>query len=214
MLRRKLLRICCIVLALVSTAATAVRGSDETAGDHSAGGQAATPKQADDVQATSASPAAKSPLLTYCDLVGSPREHLGRPVRVVGIFRVGFEWQQLYSTRCADSYTTWLEWGSGFERCADLPGAPEIVAEDSSGQEASKEEEFLELQGATWGVIVRGSLTGGDGVGYGHLNAFTFQFDVSCVESMELLDQRSYVVHALTPDMREKIERFLAKTAP
>ena len=43
---------------------------------------------------------------------------------------------------------------------------------------------------------------------------FTFQFDVSCVESMELLDNRSYTVHALTPDMRQKIEGFLAKTDP
>ena len=200
MRRQDLLRICCAVLALVSAAE----------------GQAATPAQAKGEQATGASPAASSPLLTYCDLVGSPRQYLDHEVRVVGIFRVGFEWQQLYSSRCADSYTTWLEWGSsGSRRCADLPGPPEIVAEDSSGQDSSSEEEkHIELQGATLGVIVRGTLTGGDGVGYGHLNAFTFQFDVSCVESVELLDRRSYTVHALTPDMRKKIERFLAKTDP
>lgn len=179
------------MLALVSTAA---RGSDG--------------------QATNASPGASPPLLTYCDLVGSPRQYLGHEVRMVAIYRVGFEWQQLYSTRCPDSYTTWLGWGSRLQRCADLPGPPELIAEDSSGQAPPDEEERIELQGATWGVIVRGTLTGGDGVGYGHLDAFTFQFDVSCVESMELLDNRSYTVHALTPDMREKIERFLAKTDP
>ena len=127
--------------------ATAARGNGETADDRPAEGQAVTPTQAGDGQATSASTEVSSPLLTYCDLVGSPREHLHRPVRVVGIFRVGFEWQQLYSTRCADGYTTWLDWGSGLQRCAGLPGPPELIAEDSSGsQDVSPEEkESIEL---------------------------------------------------------------------
>lgn len=153
--------------------------------------------------------AAAKPLLAYCDLVGSPGRFLGEEVRVVGIFRVGFEWQQLYSTRCPDAFTTWLEW-IDLHACPGLPEdvktvAPDVQLSDTSGADDT---------GSTFGLIARGTLYGGDGAGYGHLDAYAFRFDVDCVEFMELLDVPPYTVHSLTPDMRSKVERFLAKTHP
>jgi hypothetical protein len=151
---------------------------------------------------------AAQPLVSYCDLVASPVKYLGKPVRVVGVYRVGFEWQQLYSTRCPEGYSSWVEW-TGSDYCADVQ-QPKPGPSDSS--ESSQEEESPEFAGATLGMIARGTLTGGDGAGYGHMNAFTFQFDLDCLEYLEFLDSRSYHVHALTPDMRQEIERFLART--
>jgi sulfatase modifying factor 1 len=142
------------------------------------------------------------PLLTYCDLVQHPIRYLGSEVRVVGIYRVGFEWTELYSTRCADTYRTWVEWTGGLP-CPDAPRPKERAS--STG---------IESYGGTFGLIARGTLRGGDGVGYGHLNAYTFQFDVKCTEQRELLDEESYHQHALTRKMRREIEKFLAKAEP
>jgi hypothetical protein len=152
------------------------------------------------------------PLITYCDLVGSPLKYLGKEVRVVGIYRVGFEWQELYSTRCPDGYSTWVEWvGAGDSWCD--PSHPKIAI-DSSETTTHQTQKAIELEGATYGLIARGTVTGADGVGYGHLNGFTFQFNLRCIDSMEFLDENSYHVHVLTRDMRRKIEKFLARTDP
>lgn len=148
-------------------------------------------------------------LISYCDLVGAPSRYLGKQVRAVGVYRLGSEWVELYSTRCPEAYRTWVEWPGEAYWCADVPQARRLV-KDNSEYSADQAEEY----GATYGLIARGTLTGGNGVGYGHMNAYTFQFDVSCVESKELLDKRSYIVDALTLDMRRKIEEFLVRTDP
>ncbi|HVT15580.1 MAG TPA: hypothetical protein VHQ90_05275 [Thermoanaerobaculia bacterium] len=136
------------------------------------------------------------PLLTYCDLVSAPEKYYGREVRVVGVYRFGFEVEELYSTRCPDAGNTWVEEWSGYW-CFDRPGQKDLT---------------LPWEG-TFGLIARGTLTGG-GKGYGHLNGYTFQFDVSCIEHIELLDHIFYHQRALTPDVHRKVERFEARRAP
>lgn len=152
-------------------------------------------------------PTAALPLISYCELVHEPVRYLGKKVRVVGVFRVGFEWEELYSTRCPDAYTTWVE--NGLEECA-----PHVVTREEQKRDEAESKVPLEFQGATYGVIVRGTLYGGDGKGYGHLNAYTFVLVPDCAEDLEWLDERSYVEHALTADMRKKIDRYLRRHEP
>ncbi len=165
-----------------------------------------------DLPAAAATGAAAQPLITYCDLIASPRKYLGKEVRVVGIYRVGFEWQQMYSTRCLDGYTTWVEWHGG--TCADLLPPEKPATGPSKAASKQTDGDLPALSESTMGMIARGILTGGDGFGYGHLNSYTFQFDLSCVEHLEVLDDRSYHPSSLTGGMKRKYEKFLARTDP
>jgi hypothetical protein len=148
------------------------------------------------------------PLISYCELVHEPVKYLGEDVRVVGVYRGGFEWMELYSTRCPDARTTWVEDGLG--ECTP----PVVTAEEMAAADKAAADDPMETSGATFGVVVRGTLYGGDGKGYGHLNAYTFAFVPVCAEDMEWLDSASYTPEALTRAMRRNIEKYLKRHEP
>jgi len=141
--------------------------------------------------ATPASGQNGEPLVPYCSLVSSPGTYAGQEVRVVGVYRTGFEWSQLYSLQCPDAGSAWVEW-NGYHRCSEDPRPKELIFPASEG---------------TFGLVARGKLEGGQG-GFGHLGAYNFQLTIDCVERIQILDERSYHPGALTPDMRRKIEKF------
>src|SRR5436305_1473042 len=49
------------------------------------------------------------PLVSYCDLMAAPKVYFNKEVRLRAVYRWGFEWQQVYSTRCLDGPNTWVE---------------------------------------------------------------------------------------------------------
>src|SRR4051794_25895992 len=89
-------RLTAIGLALC-VAGCATRGSVASRGETTRPAPATT-------SAPPTNPTAALPLISYCELVHEPVRYLGKKVRVVGVFRVGFEWEELYSTRCPDVY--------------------------------------------------------------------------------------------------------------
>jgi len=147
------------------------------------------------------------PLLGYCELLENRALYWGKHVRVVGIYRTGFEWSELYDTRCPDAARTWVE--GSFEACSasERQRRAELAAKAEEGTSGS------ESDGATLGVVAQGVLYGG-GAGYGHMNDYRFQFDVDCTERTVFLDDQSNIVDALTPKMRREIEAFLREYEP
>jgi hypothetical protein len=140
------------------------------------------------------------PLVSYCDLMASPEVYFNKEVRLRAVFRYGFEWQQVYSTRCLDAPNTWVEFASD-QGCPHTIEHRGPVRGGGSGSEVS---------GETLGVVFRGRLTGW-GSGYGHLGAFASEFQVTCMEETTLLDLESYYPTALTPAMKKRIETFEGK---
>ncbi len=161
---------------------------------------------------TTARLAAREPLLTYCDLVSKPETYGGKPVRVVGIFRVGFEWQELYSLRCPEVGDTWLDWAAS-DACPGSPQAKLEAEAKSAPEDSAATAEGEADTGATFGLIARGVLVGVHG-GFGHLDAYSNRFVVVCIERFELLSDKTNHKHALTPDMRYAIDQFETAYTP
>jgi hypothetical protein len=46
--------------------------------------------------------------VTFCDLVRNPEKYTGRVVTVRALYRVGFEWSELYCPECRNQ-RAWLE---------------------------------------------------------------------------------------------------------
>jgi hypothetical protein len=143
------------------------------------------------------------PLVNYCDLMAAPKVYFNKEVRLRAVYRWGFEWQQVYSTRCLDGPNTWVEFASD-------QGCPETIVHEGPVKDDGSSDSNLEMSGQTLGVVFRGRLTGW-GSGYGHLGAFATEFQVTCMEEMTLLDLQSYYPTALTPAMRKRIETFEGK---
>jgi len=139
------------------------------------------------------------PLISYCQLVASPQAYLNKEVRLRGVYRVGFEWQQVYSTHCLEAPNTWVELASdeGCRKTLVRPGLDDNSSDSESGSQ-------------TIGVVFRGRLTGWSS-GFGHLGSFASEFQVSCIEEMTLLDLTSYYPTALTPAMIQRIQIFEGK---
>jgi hypothetical protein len=143
------------------------------------------------------------PLVSYCELMAAPKVYFNKEVRLRAVYRVGFEWQQVYSTHCLEAPNTWVEVASD-EGCPDTIVRKGPVRDDNSPGS--------DFRGKTLGVVFRGRLTGW-GSGYGHLGAFATEFQVTCMEEVTLLDLDSYYPTALTPAMRKRIETFEGKPA-
>jgi hypothetical protein len=138
------------------------------------------------------------PLVSYCQLVASPQAYLNKEVRLRGVFRSGFEWQQIYSTHCLEAPNTWVEFASD-------KGCAKTIVRGGPEDDANTEE-----NGQTMGVVFRGRLTGW-GSGFGHLGSFASEFQVTCTEETTLIDLTSYYPTSLTPAMIGRIQLFEGK---
>jgi hypothetical protein len=143
------------------------------------------------------------PLVSYCELVSSPETYFNKEVRLRAVYRVGFEWQQVYSVQCLEAPNMWVEFVHG-KHC------PVAYERDGPVKDEGSPDGSLEMSGKTFGVVFRGRLTGWGG-GYGHLDSFASEFQVTCMEELTLLDLDSYYPTALTPEMKKRIETFDGK---
>ncbi len=131
-------------------------------------------------------------IISFCDLAKSSID-LQKEVRVRAIYRVGFEWSELYSLKCQSAPTVWVDFSDDWKSRTRRAVRKEIDKDD----------------GGMFGVILRGKLSSGGG--FGHMGAYQMKFEVISVESAKRLDKRSFHSGTLTPDMRHRVEEFEAK---
>src|SRR5512132_1827273 len=55
------------------------------------------------------------PTVPFCDLTAHPERYYKKTVRLRAIYRVGFEWQEIYSLRCIDAPSVWLEFADDID---------------------------------------------------------------------------------------------------
>jgi hypothetical protein len=115
------------------------------------------------------------PTIDYCELVKNAGSYRGKVVNVKGIFMSGFEASVITGKGCMDSKVgTWAEW-IGDKSCGDPKVDSILKIYDETLYQTS-------LAG-----IFRGKfLTAG---AYGHLNAFDYQLEISCIQSASLLPE-------------------------
>ena len=109
------------------------------------------------------------------------------------IYRVGFEWQEIYSLRCPEAKSTWLEFSDSFE--------------EGSSRKALKQMKPANHFSISVGVVLEGRLTGSGG-GYGHMNGYENRFTADRVQSAKRLDTNGYHRRALTAEDRKRIEKY------
>ena len=142
-------------------------------------------------------PLAEPPSVSYCELIAAPDRYLNNEVRLRTVYRYGMEWTEAYSLTCIDAPATWVEFTKDTQAC-------------SSPQAWKHIEEGLEeggFEGATLGVVFRGKLVGVGGA-FGHQNGYANLFEVTCVESAKVLDQKSDHRRQLEPEMRKRVDAF------
>ena len=138
-------------------------------------------------------PSENVPTVTFCDLARQPASYANKRVRLRAIYRVGFEWQEIYSLHCLEAPSTWLEFSDSIDE-----------------GRSRKESEKMNLGSRfsiSVGVVLEGRLTGYGG-GYGHLNGYGLAFTAECIESAKRLDTHGFHRRALLPADRKRIEAF------
>jgi hypothetical protein len=137
-------------------------------------------------------PVQSTPAVGFCDVASHPENFMNKRVRVRAVYRVGFEWQEIYSLRCVDAPSTWVEFSDTFE---------------VSSRKAMKQMETGKHFSISVGVVLEGRLTGYGG-GYGHMNGYRPAFIIDRIESAKRLDNRGFHRRALSPGDRKRIEQY------
>ena len=133
------------------------------------------------------------PTVTFCDLSKHPEIYSNKRIRVRAVYRVGFEWQEIYSLRCPDAPSTWLEFSNNID---EGPSRTQLKKMDLGNRFS-----------ISVGVVLEGRLTGYGG-GYGHMNGYALAFTADCIESAKRLDTHGFHRRALLPEDRKRIEAF------
>ena len=144
-----------------------------------AGGALGQRKSTDDV-----------PTVGLCNITTNPERYYNKPVRLRAVYRVGFEWQEIYSLGCVDAPSVWLEFSDDID--------------ESSHKQLKKIDKGNHFS-INVGVVMVGRLTGYAG-GYGHMNGYKLSFTVDRIESATRLDNHGYYRNALSPEDRKRIE--------
>ena len=140
---------------------------------------------ADSKFARAQSASATSPLSVCSDL----HVDLTKEVRVRGIYRVGFEWSEVYSIKCPNAPRVWINFSDGWE---------------THTQKAVRKQ--LNKGEGTYGVTFVGFIGGGGG----HMGAYPLTLRVTSVEGATRLGKESVLPHALSPNVRRRVESFEA----
>jgi hypothetical protein len=110
--------------------------------------------------------------ITLCELLKNPEKYDEKVVRVKGIYRNFFELSELYCPDCYDeNKRVWIE-------------STEIRDECLSSRETKRLR-----KGKTLLVVFVGKFQASQS-SYGHLNAYKFQIDVTCVEKSKILSKK------------------------
>jgi hypothetical protein len=125
----------------------------------------------------------------FCELtnlqIGSAKE-----VRVRAVYRVGFEWSELYSLKCVDSPDIWVDFSEDWKQ--------------STSRSVRKE---IEKGEGTYFVVFVGRLEKGS---FGHMGAYPMRLEVTSIEIAKRIDKQSYHRRAVNSEMRKRIEAFEA----
>src|ERR1043165_7521879 len=122
--------------------------------------------------------------LSVCDDL---RSDLTRQVRIRGIYRVGFEWAELYSIKCTSAPRIWVNFSDDW-----MAHTRKSVAKELNKGEG------------TYGVTFVGTF-GGRG---GHMGAFPLTLRVTSVDEATRFGKESVLPHALSPKVRRRVETF------
>ncbi len=144
-------------------------------------------QRGDDVRSLAAKPES----ISFCELRNT-QLGLAKDVRIRAIYRVGFEWAELYSLKCTDAPGVWVDFSDDWE---------------SRTKRAMRKE--IEKGEGTYLVVFTGKLLKGNG--FGHMGAYPMRLEVESVESAKRIGKQSYSANALTSDMRQQIEAFEAQ---
>lgn len=131
--------------------------------------------------------------VSYCEIAKEPTKYVNQTVRIRVIYRVGFEWSEIYSLHCTDAPSTWLDFSPDFNRASQAPPPLAMTTEGNFS--------------ITAGVVFVGRLTGAVGR-YGHLNSYKLEFAADSVEEAIRLDNHGYVPGYLTEEDRKRIQQF------
>jgi hypothetical protein len=128
--------------------------------------------------------------VAFCDLVNLRIGYPWKKVLVRAVYRVGFEWSELYSLRCPGAPMVWIDFSDDWK----------------SQTQRSMRKEMNKGEG-TYGVTFVGKLFGG---GFGHMGVYPIKLEVTSVEAAKRLGKQSYHPGALTPELRHRVEVFEA----
>jgi hypothetical protein len=95
------------------------------------------------------------PTIPGCEVTAHPEKYVNERIQVRAIFRTGFEWSEIYSLRCVDSKSTWLEFSPMVQESSSRRALKQMRSSDS----------FFSI---TVGVVLEGRLTGVFGVTHDH----------------------------------------------
>jgi hypothetical protein len=132
------------------------------------------------------------PTIGFCDLAHTTIEP-NQEIRVRAVYRVGFEWAQLYSLKCIDAPSVWVEFAEGWQDRTRRAVRKEINKNDGS-------------LGSTFGVTFVGRLSSGGG--FGHMGEYVMRFNVTSIQTAKRLFRPSNHPKALTPEMRRRVQAF------
>lgn len=132
------------------------------------------------------------------ELLSHPKCYENKIVRTYGIVRYGPEMVELSCPNCLTADVTWFGYRNVYERCT-------IPAVKSEMKSAAKE------RGSNTGVVAVGKL-GAQG-GYGHMNAYQFQFTIICVDEASVLVKSGMLPEAMNEKDRKRISDWYQKAA-
>ncbi len=124
--------------------------------------------------------------LSLCDDL---RPDLTKQVRIRGIYRVGFEWSELYSIKCPNAPRVWVNFSDDW-----MTHTRKAVANQ------------LKKGEGTYGVTFVGTVGGGGG----HMGAYPLTFQVASVEGATRLGKESVLPHALSANVLRRVKSFEA----
>jgi hypothetical protein len=105
------------------------------------------------------------PTVNFCDLIRNSNTYDKKEVRIKALFRVGYEWEEIYCLDCYDAdHRTWIKFDEDVESCT--------------------KREIIKLIGAregTFSIVAVGEFQS-SGSRYGHMGAYRYQFVVKCIE--------------------------------
>lgn len=122
--------------------------------------------------------------VSVCDEL---RPDLTKQVRIRGIYRVGFEWAELYSIKCTNAPRIWVNFSDDWTAHTQKGVAKQLIKGEG-----------------TYGVTFVGTL-GGRG---GHMGAFPLTLRVTSVDDATRLGNESVLPHALSSKVRRRVESF------
>ena len=112
----------------------------------------------------------ETPTVALCELISNAKLYDQKEVRVKAVYRVGYEWQELYCIGCySDENRIWLDFDDDFDSCT----------------KKTVRRKLKSVEG-TYAVTLIGKLIGSDGR-YGHMGSYRFKFLARCAERVDLL---------------------------